>query len=381
MQREIFLLSLHLGKRQYIRKGKRFCQSGRFMAEIIELLKANKISDEQLAILIESSEEQEELIVQADRVRRSVYGTDVYIRGLIEVSNYCKNNCRYCGIRIGNSKAVRYRLSKQEILECCAKGYDLGFRTFVLQGGEDPHLTDGEICDIVRQIKLRHSDCAVTLSLGEKSRDVYKAYRDSGADRYLLRHETATETHYKQLHPSVMSFEKRQDCLWTLKDLDFQVGSGFMVGSPYQTTENLVADIRFLQRLQPDMIGIGPFLSHKDTPFSGFENGDLGLCLRLIAILRLMFPFALIPSTTAMGTLHPKGRELGLCAGANVVMPNLSPSGVRQYYNLYDNKAYSGEEAAESVSSLKESLHALGYEIVADRGDAKTVCRDKTILS
>ncbi len=341
------------------------------MKEIIERVTQNKASDEELGYLIESAEAENELIAASDKIRREIYSNKVYIRGLIEVTNHCKNNCLYCGIRCGNRLVVRYRLSKEEILDCCARGYDLGFRTFVLQGGEDPLLSDTEVCNIVREIKKRYSDCAVTLSLGEKSKEVYSSYRDSGADRYLLRQETATKEHYQLLHPKTMSFERRMECLWTLKELGFQVGSGFMVGSPYQKTEHLVSDLRFLQRLQPDMIGIGAFLSHKDTPFGGFENGELHLCLRMIALLRLMFPLALIPSTTAMSTLHPEGRLLGISAGANVLMPNLSPLSVRKHYNLYDNKAHTGEEAAESLSQLHHSLHSLGYQIVTDIGDSK----------
>ena len=295
----------------------------------------------------------------------------MYIRGLIEISSYCKNDCYYCGIRKSNDKAQRYRLSREEILECCVTGYDLGFRTFVLQGGEDPYFTDERICGIVSEIKEKFPGCAVTLSLGEKSRESYQQYFDAGADRYLLRHETAGADHYKKLHPEDLSQEHRMQCLQDLKEIGYQVGSGFMVGSPYQKTEDLISDLRFLQELQPDMIGIGPFITHQDTPFREFTSGELTLCLRMVAILRHLFPEVLLPATTALGTIHPNGRELGLLAGANVVMPNLSPVGVREKYSLYDNKICTGEEAAECRGCLENRVASAGFQIVVDRGDRK----------
>lgn len=331
----------------------------------------SSLSDFELGSLLECDSYDAELAEAADKIRREIYGDEVYIRGLIEFTNYCKNNCYYCGIRCGNGKAKRYRLSAEEISSCCEEGYRLGFRTFVLQGGEDPFFTDKMLCEIVSEIKGKFPDCAVTLSIGEKSRESYQAYFDAGADRFLLRHETATPQHYARLHPSQMSLENRKRCLFDLKEIGYQVGSGFMVGSPYQTTENLVADIRFLQQLQPDMIGIGPYITHKETPFSEFKNGDVRLTLRLISILRLLFPYALIPSTTALGTLHPQGRELGLKAGANVVMPNLSPVGVRELYSIYANKLSTGEEAAQSLDALKVKVASAGYKVVTDIGNVK----------
>ena len=342
------------------------------MTNLIEKLKANKdLPDLELKELIENSEYNNLLFQAADGVRREYYGTDVYIRGLIEVSNYCKNNCYYCGIRSGNTNVMRYRLTKEDILSCCEQGYELGFRTFVLQGGEDPFFSADYICEIVSAIKDLYPDCAVTLSLGEQEYDTYKAWFDAGADRYLLRHETANAVHYQQLHPDSMSLENRQKCLFALKEIGYQVGSGFMVGSPFQTTDLLIEDLRFLQKLKPDMIGIGPYIAHTHTPFHDCTNGELHKCLRLVSILRLMFPNALIPSTTALGTIDTKGRELGLLAGANVVMPNLSPVRVRKQYELYDNKICTGEEAAECRMCLNNRVESVGYHIVTAIGNVK----------
>lgn len=338
-----------------------------------KLFETGDLSDDELKILIESDEFNEPLAEAADIRRRENYGDKVYIRGLIEFTNYCRNNCYYCGIRRDNKKAERYRLTKDEILLCCDEGYKLGFRTFVMQGGEDPYYTDEMICDIVSKIKSRYPDCAVTLSIGEKPRESYQAFFDAGADRYLLRHETADPEHYGKLHPESMSLENRKECLFDLKEIGYQVGSGFMVGSPYQTTENLISDLRFLQKLQPDMIGIGPYITHADTPFAEFKSGDVMLTLRLVSILRLMFPYALIPSTTALGTIHPQGRELGLKAGANVVMPNLSPVSVRKLYSLYENKICTGEEAAQCRGCLERRVESAGYKIVTDIGNVRKI--------
>ncbi|GHU83291.1 [FeFe] hydrogenase H-cluster radical SAM maturase HydE [Clostridia bacterium] len=340
------------------------------MSILIEKLIQNKtLTDSEFTELLKTDVYDEELFEAARKVRKENYGTDVYIRGLIEFSNYCKNNCYYCGIRRDNAKAERYRLDKEDIFECCKTGYALGFRTFVLQCGEDPYYSDELICDIVSSIKKDYPDCAITLSLGEKTYESYKAYFDAGADRYLLRHETADDEHYSKLHPKSMSLHTRKECLFNLKKIGYQVGSGFMVGSPYQTTGTLIQDLRFLQELHPAMIGIGTYLTHQDTPFKAFPNGDLPLCLRLIAILRLMFPYALIPATTALGTIVPNGRELGLLAGANVVMPNLSPVRFRKLYQLYDNKICTGEEAAECRYCLERRVKSVGYNIVVAKGD------------
>lgn len=281
--------------------------------KLVETLRRQQnLSDDELSQLIESSQAQDLLQKHAMEVKQGIYGNKIYMRGLIEFTNICKNDCYYCGIRKSNHSVVRYRLTQQQILECCREGYHLGFRTFVLQGGEDPVITDDFLCDTISKVKSQFPNCALTLSIGERPTDSYRAYYHAGADRYLLRHETATEDHYHMLHPLTMDFPSRLQCLLELKKIGFETGSGFMVGSPFQTTDHLVADLRFLQKLQLDMIGIGPYLPHAKTPFSHHHPGDLAQCLRLISILRLMFPFALIPSTTALGTIHPHGREKGM---------------------------------------------------------------------
>ena len=306
---------------------------------------------------------------EAERVRREVYGNAVYIRGLIEFTSYCKNNCLYCGIRRDNRAIGRYRLTAEEVLACCQEGYGLGFRTFVLQGGEDPYFTDDRVCAIVEKIKGQFPDCAVTLSLGERSRESYQRLFDAGADRYLLRHETFSRAHYEMLHPADMSYENRIRCLYDLKDIGYQVGTGFMVGSPGQTAEHLAEDLAFIRTFRPHMVGIGPFVPHHATPFAGEPGGSVELTLRLLSMIRLILPEVLLPATTALGTLDSQGREKGILAGANVVMPNLSPKAVRGKYQIYDNKASWGSEAAEGLEQLHQAMKKIGYEVVADRGD------------
>ncbi|OXS24768.1 MAG: [FeFe] hydrogenase H-cluster radical SAM maturase HydE [Acetobacterium sp. MES1] len=306
---------------------------------------------------------------RAQRVSGETFGKGVYVRGLIEFSNYCKNDCYYCGIRQGNEAAHRYRLSEEEILDCCALGYDLGFRTFVLQGGEDPGFSDEQMAALIKKIRAGYPDCAITLSMGERPREVYEAFYAAGANRYLLRHETASAEHYRKLHPRELLLENRKACLQDLKAIGFQVGTGFMVGSPHQTVDNLVADLLFIKELNPQMIGIGPFIPHQHTPYKDAKAGTLEETLLLISILRLMLPKALIPATTALGTIDPNGRELGILAGANVVMPNLSPVAVRKDYSLYDNKICTGDEAAECRVCLSKRMEGIGYEILTHRGD------------
>ncbi|WP_330548603.1 [FeFe] hydrogenase H-cluster radical SAM maturase HydE [Bacilliculturomica massiliensis] len=311
------------------------------------------------------------LFDRADRVRKAIYGNKVYIRGLIEFTNYCRNNCYYCGIRRGNGRASRYRLTEEEILACCRSGYELGFRTFVLQGGEDPYHTDDRVVKLVAAIRAEFPDCAITLSIGEKSRESYQRFYDAGADRYLLRHETADDAHYRRLHPPELSLENRRRCLWDLKEIGYQVGCGFMVGSPWQTVGCLARDLIFIGELEPHMVGIGPFIPHRDTPFAQCEGGTAEMTLFLLGVCRLMLPEVLLPATTALGTALADGREQGIKAGANVVMPNLSPGNVRKKYLLYDNKICTGDEAAESLQSLREHMAGIGYEVAVDRGDHK----------
>lgn len=341
---------------------------------LIKKLKTeNKLSLQEYAFLIDNRtrEAAEKLREEAAQTRRTIYGNQVFIRGLIEISNICKNNCLYCGIRKGNGNVVRYRLTEEEILECCKEGYELGFRTFVLQGGEDGYYTDEVLCKLIAAIKSRYPECAVTLSLGERSRDSYQKLFDAGADRYLLRHETADEAHYGMLHPTDLSFTERMRCLKDLKDIGYQTGCGFMVDSPYQTTMHLAKDLKFIEEFQPDMCGIGPFIPAKGTPFEEQKAGTLELTCYLLSIIRLIKPNILLPSTTALGTIAPHGREKGILAGANVVMPNLSPASVRKKYMLYDNKVSDGAESAQSKHTLTEKMNSIGYEIVTDRGDIK----------
>lgn len=310
------------------------------------------------------------LTEEAVRLRKQYYGDKVYTRGLIEFTNYCKNDCYYCGIRRGNRHAQRYRLSGEEILDCCENGYALGFRTFVLQGGEDPYYTDERMADIVRSIRRDYPDCAITLSIGEKSYESYKLFKEAGADRYLLRHETASEELYRRLHPEEMLLSHRKQCLYDLKALGYQVGAGFMVGSPGQKMEHLAEDLIFLKELQPQMVGIGPFIPHHETRFANETAGSVGLTLFLLSVIRILLPKVLLPATTALGTMDPLGREKGLAAGANVVMPNLSPVKNRKQYDLYDNKICTGEEAAECRDCLEQRVLSTGYRLVAERGDA-----------
>lgn len=313
------------------------------------------------------------LFERARESRIRHYRHDIYIRGLIEFTNYCKNDCYYCGIRRSNPNARRYRLSKEDILSCCKEGYELGFRTFVLQGGEDAYFTDERLAEIVSEIRTGWPDCAITLSVGERSRESYQKLFDAGADRYLLRHETYDPEHYARLHPPKLSARHRQACLRDLKEIGYQTGTGFMVGSPYQTPENLADDMLFLAELDPQMVGIGPFIPHHETPFSQYPAGTAELTLYMLGLIRLLLPKVLLPATTALGTISPNGREQGILAGANVVMPNLSPAGVRKKYLLYDNKLCTGDEAAESLNSLKERMKAIGYRITACRGDSLNI--------
>ncbi len=341
--------------------------------ELIDKLRKNtELSYDEYLYLIKNRDIcKDYLYKNASEVRDNIYGKKVYIRGLIEFTNYCKNNCLYCGIRRDNKNIERYRLTKEEILECANAGYNLGFRTFVLQGGEDLYYTDEMLCEIIKEIKNNHPDVAVTLSIGERSFESYKKLKEAGADRYLLRHETADKSHYEKLHPKEMDFDNRIKCLEELKRLGYQIGAGFMVGSPYQTEENLASELIFLKKLNPHMCGIGPFISHKDTPFKNEESGTAELTLFMLGLIRLTLPNVLLPATTALGTIDPLGREKGIKAGANVLMPNLSPGSVRKKYMLYDNKICTGDEAAECLECLKNRIKTTGCEIEITRGDYK----------
>ena len=344
---------------------------GKNLQLIEKLHQEHELSREEYLQLIRerNPEDTETLRRLAQQEAQAVFGNRIYVRGLIEFSNYCRNDCYYCGIRRSNRKADRYRLTKEEILSCCEAGYGFGFRTFVLQGGEDPGFSDEVLCDVVHSIRHCYPDCAVTLSVGERPREVYKEFFEAGAERYLLRHETATESHYRKLHPAELSLANRKRCLQDLKEIGFQVGAGFMVGSPYQSAENLADDLVYLKELNPHMIGIGPFIHHQDTPFREEPDGTLEMTLYCLSILRLMFPKVLLPATTALGTIQPNGRELGIQAGANVIMPSLSPKEVRGKYLLYDGKICTGEEAAECHACLENRMRHIGYEIVTARGD------------
>lgn len=327
------------------------------------------VSEYEKLISQRTSESAKYLTEKADEVRKGIYGNKVFVRGLIEISNICKNDCYYCGIRGGNINCERYRLTPEEILLCCKEGYALGFRTFVLQGGEDGFFTDEVLCDLIKKIKNLFPECAVTLSLGERSRESYEKLYVSGADRYLLRHETADEWLYKKLHPENMSLKNRMECLKNLKEIGFQTGCGFMVGAPYQTAEHIAKDLKFIEEFKPDMCGIGPFVPHKDTIFKSHGHGSAELTCYLLSVIRLIHPNVLLPATTALGTIDPIGREKGILSGANVVMPNLSPEQVRKKYDLYDNKVSSGAESAMQRKNLENRLEKIGFRVVTARGD------------
>lgn len=342
-------------------------------ALIQRLNQEKQLTKDEWIFLIENREEKtaEYLFELARSIQRQHFGNKIYTRGLIEFTNYCKNNCLYCGIRRDNASADRYRLTTEQILECCKSGYELGFRTFVLQGGEDGYYTDERMVKIIRAIRDSYPDCAITLSLGERSFESYQRMYEAGADRYLLRHETASEEHYGKLHPAELSARNRKECLFNLKKIGYQTGTGFMVGSPGQTAECLAEDMMFIRSLNPQMVGIGPFVPHHETPFAKEPGGTVELTLYMLGLLRVMLPNVLLPATTALGTIDPRGREKGILAGANVVMPNLSPTSVRKKYELYDNKICTGDEAAECRQCLNRRMESIGYELTVDRGDYK----------
>ncbi len=342
------------------------------MKNILNKLQNNKKLDYNEFLFLLNNRDQNlanQLQKLATQTRKKHFGNKVYLRGLIEFSNYCKNNCYYCGIRAGNTNAQRYRLSKEQILDCCAFGYNVGYRTFVLQGGEDLFYSPCDVADIIKSIKQKYPDCAVTLSFGEHPKQVYQQWFDAGADRYLLRHETADKNHYQKLHPQNMSFDSRMECLQNLRDIGYQVGCGIMVGSPFQKNEHIAKDLVFMQDFVPEMVGMGPFIPHKDTPFANQKAGDVDLTLFLLSLVRIILPDVLLPATTALGSLQSDGRERGILAGANVCMPNLSPQDVRDKYSLYNNKLSSGAESAQEYEKLKQKINDIGYQVVVSRGD------------
>ena len=344
-----------------------------------KLKKYHRLTQREYRYLIDNRTEESAQILaeEARKIKTEIYGDTVFIRGLIEISNICKNDCYYCGIRKSNKNCERYRLSKEDILSSVDEGYALGFKTFVMQGGEDGHFTDSVLMDLIGEIKAKYPDCAVTLSLGERSFESYKTLKASGADRYLLRHETADSKHYGKLHPKELTLKNRKKCLKNLRKAGFQTGCGFMVGSPYQTTKHLAKDLKFIESFKPDMCGIGPFIPHKDTPFKDYGAGSAELTCYLLSIIRIIHPPVLLPATTALGSISGDGRQRGILSGANVIMPNLSPVAVRDKYALYNNKLHSGAEAAENLKLLKKQMAEIGQTIVSDRGDIKLPKKEK----
>jgi biotin synthase len=341
------------------------------LKDIIEKLYAEHNADrEELLFLLDNLDEKnkELLIKRANETRLKYYKDSVYLRGLIEFTNVCSRHCLYCGIRAENKNADRYRLTKEQIISCADIGEKLGYKTFVLQGGEDPYFTDEIMVDIISTIKKNHPDCAITISIGERSYESYEKMFLAGADRYLIRHETASRKLYEKLHPAA-SFDNRRKCLYDLRKIGYQIGSGFMIGLPGQTNKDLVEDLIFVKELNPEMCGIGPFIPQKDTPLRDEKGGTLEDTITLLAVLRLLLPDCLLPATTSLGTINPLGREMGLKAGANVVMPNLSPSNVREKYALYDGKICTGDEAAECRGCIERRINSAGYQVEIGRGD------------
>ncbi len=349
------------------------------MSKAIELINklclTHSLSVEEYTYLLNNRTQETDDYIKskANFFRRQAYGNSVYIRGLIEISNICKNNCLYCGIRSGNKECQRYRLEEDSIFSCCAEGYELGFRTFVLQGGEDVFYTDDVLVPLIKKIKNSFPDCAITLSLGERPKESYELLFSAGADRYLLRHEAANEELYKQLHPQNMSYKNRMECLYNLKEIGYQVGCGFMVGAPGQKAEHIAEDLKFIEKFKPHMCGIGPFIPHKNTVFKNEKAGSVSLTCFLLSVIRIINPLILLPATTALGTAGEDGREKGILSGANVIMPNLSPENVREKYELYNNKLSTGAESAQEIENLKNKMKSIGFKIEISRGDAKGV--------
>ncbi len=337
---------------------------------IDKLYENNNLDYDEIVFILNNIEEagKDYLIQKAHETRMKTYGNKVFFRGLIEFTNHCIKGCKYCGINSKNSNISRYRLELDDILLCCEMGYNLGYKTFVLQGGEDNYYTDDKVIETIKTIKSRYPNVAITLSIGEKSYKSYEMYFNAGADRYLLRHETANRELFQRIHTNT-SYDNRIDCLWNLKKIGYQVGAGFMVGIPNQTKEDLAMDMIFLKRLEPEMVGIGPFIPHKDTIYKDEIGGTLEDTITMIALTRLFLPYSLLPATTALGTISPMGREKGLKAGANVIMPNLSPINVREKYSLYNGKISSLNEVAEFKDLIEKSIVSSGFTIDMSRGD------------
>lgn len=343
-----------------------------------KLIREHSLEEEEYRYLIDHREEvRDRLAREARRVTEQIYGDEIFVRGLIEFTNICRNDCLYCGIRKSNENVERYRLTEKQILDCCAEGYELGYRTFVLQGGEDGYFSDEVLVPLIRKIRREYPECAITLSIGERERASYQALFDAGADRYLLRHETADEGHYRKLHPEGMSFRHRMNCLQELREIGYAVGAGFMVGSPFQTSRELAEDLKFIETFRPEMCGIGPFIPHRDTPFRDEPAGTLELTCFLLSVIRLAWPSVLLPATTALGTIDPRGREKGVLSGANVVMPNLSPTEVRRNYELYNDKICMGDESAQCRSCLDMRMRTVGRRVVTNRGDLRRTPREE----
>lgn len=339
---------------------------------IDKLKKEKHLSHEEWVMLLENytSEDAAYAAEIAGELAKERFDKKIFFRGIIEFTNHCKNDCYYCGIRCSNRKVERYRLTKEEILECCADGYEHGFRTFVLQGGEDGYYTDVVLIDLIQTIHQMYPDCAITLSIGERTRESYEKLYEAGASRYLLRHETSVRSLYEKWHPARQTLENRLRCLKDLKEIGYQTGCGIMVGAPYQTVEDIACDMEMMQKFEPHMIGIGPFLPHSDTPFREEKAGNVKLTLFILSLCRIMLPNVLLPATTALGTIEEDGRQKGVLAGCNVVMPNLSPKSVRQKYLLYNNKAGIHDTAETGIKKLTAQMEKIDYQVVSARGDA-----------
>lgn len=339
---------------------------------LVKAYETNNLTKEEIIDLLSNltPADRETLYNYALKTKQAYYGNKVYLRGLIEFSNICRQDCLYCGIRASNSKVQRYRLMPEEILLCCDQAYQLGYRTFVLQSGEDLWYTEEIFVDLLKAVKERYPEVAVTLSIGERGAETYQRLFAAGADRFLMRHETASKELYEKLHPT-MRFENRRACLSVLKNLGYQVGAGFMVGLPGQASSDLAEDLRYLKEFHPDMIGIGPFIPHSETPLRAEKGGTVTGTLVMVALARLLIPDSLIPATTALGTLDPQGRELALQAGANVVMPIITPASVRKHYELYENKICGDDHPEDCRSCVEWRIRAAGFDVDPGRGDSQ----------